>query len=110
MKMKGLKILMIDFRELYKALSNQDSGNQKKIPVDSCLEVFFGFSTNGNLRLSFMSRTTPPNIESTTILHVIQGRENKNTYWTSLQQLLRLIFLSPNVKMRKKNMKVPTMR
>ncbi len=87
MKMKGLKILMIDFRELYKTLSNQDSGNQKKISVDSCLEVFFGFSTNGNLRLSFMSRTTPPNIESTTILHVIQGRENKNTYWTSFDLL-----------------------
>lgn len=63
------------------------SGNQRKIPVDSCLEVFFGFSFDGNLRLSFMSKKAPPAIESTTILHVVQGRENKDTYWTSFDLL-----------------------
>lgn len=78
---------MIDFREIYKDLSDQMSGNQKKIPVDSCLEVFFGFSFDGNLRLSFMSKKAPPAIESTTILHVVQGRENKDTYWTSFDLL-----------------------
>lgn len=78
---------MIDFHEIYKGLSNQTFGNQKKIPVDSCLEVFFGYSFDGNLRLSFMSRSTPPKIESTKILHVVQGRENKNTYWTSFDLL-----------------------
>ena len=78
---------MIDFRELYIDLSEQMSGNQKKIPVDSCLEVFFGFSFDGNLRLSFMSKKAPPAIESTTILHVVQGREHKNTYWTSFDLL-----------------------
>ncbi len=78
---------MIDFRELYKNLSEQVSGNQKKIPVDSCLEVFFGFSFDGNLRLSFMSKKAPPVMDSTTILHVVQGREDKNTYWTSFDLL-----------------------
>ena len=78
---------MIDFKEIYKDLSDQMSGNQKKIPVDSCLEVFFGFSFDGNLRLSFMSKKAPPAIESTTILHVVQGRENRNTYWTSFDLL-----------------------
>ena len=78
---------MIDFREIYKDLSDQMSGNQRKIPIDSCLEVFFGFSFDGNLRLSFMSKKAPPAIESTTILHVVQGRENKNTYWTSFDLL-----------------------
>lgn len=78
---------MIDFREIYKDLSNQMSGNQRKIAVDSCLEVFFGFSFDGNLRLSFMSKKAPPSIESTTILHVVQGRENKDTYWTSFDLL-----------------------
>lgn len=78
---------MIDFREIYKDLSNQMSGNQRKIPVDSCLEVFFGFSFDGNLRLSFMSKKAPPAIESTTILHVVQGRENTDTYWTSFDLL-----------------------
>ena len=78
---------MIDFREIYKNLSEQMSGNQKKIPVNSCLEVFFGFSFDGNLRLSFMSKKAPPAIESTTILNVVQGCENKNTYWTSFDLL-----------------------
>lgn len=78
---------MIDFRGIYKKLSDQISGNQKKIPVDSCLEIFFGFSFDGNLRLSFMSKKAPPAIESTTILHVVQGRENKDTFWTSFDLL-----------------------
>lgn len=78
---------MIDFREIYKNLSNQLKGNQKKITVDSSLEVFFGYSSEGKLRLSFMSKTTPPTIESTTVLHVMQGREAKDTYWTSFDLL-----------------------
>lgn len=78
---------MIDFRALCESLSNQLTGNQKKIPIDSCLEVFFGFSFEGNLRLSFMSKKAPPAIESTTILHVVQGRENEDTYWTSFDLL-----------------------
>ena len=78
---------MIDFHEIYNELSNQMTGNQKKISVDSCLEVFFGYSFESNLRLSFMSKSAPPKIESTRILHVVQGRENKDTYWTSFDLL-----------------------
>lgn len=78
---------MIDFRKIYNNLNDQRAGNQKKIPVDSCLEVFFGYSFDGNLRLSFLSKSSPPAIESTTILHVIQGRENGRTYWTSFDLL-----------------------
>jgi hypothetical protein len=78
---------MIDFRGLYKDLSDQMLGSQKKISVNSCIEAFFGFSFDGNLRLSFLSRKAPPTMESTTILHVVQGRENKDTYWTSFDLL-----------------------
>lgn len=78
---------MIDFREIYKTLSDQMTGNQKKISVDSCIEAFFGYSFEGNLRLSFLSKITPPTIESTTILNVVQGRENVDTYWTSFDLL-----------------------
>lgn len=78
---------MIDFHEIYKEMSKQTVGHQKKISVDSCLEVFFGYSFEGNLRLSFLSKNTPPKIESTKILHVVQGRENKDTYWTSFDLL-----------------------
>lgn len=78
---------MIDFHEIYNDLANQTAGNQKKIVVNSCLEVFFGYSFDGHLRLSFMSKRTPPKIESTKILHVVQGRENKDTFWTSFDLL-----------------------
>lgn len=78
---------MIDFYEIYDKLSKQTTGNQKKIPIDSCLEIFFGYSLDGNLRLSFMSVNTPPTIESTNIMHIVQGRENNNTYWTSFDLL-----------------------
>lgn len=78
---------MINFHGIYDSLSNLTIGNQKKIAVDSSLEVFFGFSFDGNLRLSFLSKSMPEKIESTRILHVIQGRENKDTYWTSFDLL-----------------------
>ena len=78
---------MTDFHEIYKGVSEQSVGHQKKIPVSSCLDVYFGYSFDGNLRLSFMSKNVPPKIESTKILHVVQGRENKDTYWTSFDLL-----------------------
>ena len=78
---------MIDFREIYENLSDLMAGNQKKIAIDSCIEVFFGYSFDGNLRLSFLSKTVPPTIEPTSILNVVQGRENKDTYWTSFDLL-----------------------
>lgn len=87
MKTRELKIQMTDFHRLYRDLSKQMSGNQKKIPIDSCVEVFFGYSFTGNLRLSFMSKSVPPTIESTKVLHVVQGCEDKSTYWTSFDLL-----------------------
>lgn len=80
-------IPMIDYKELFETLSEQMAGNQKKIKVDSCLEVFFGYSFDGNLRLSFLSSIIPPSIESTSILNVVQGRETQETYWTSFDLL-----------------------
>lgn len=78
---------MTDFRNIYNDLTNQTFGEQKRINIGSCLNVFFGYSFEGNLRLSFMSEMPPPAIKSTKILHVVQGRENTNTYWTSFDLL-----------------------
>lgn len=78
---------MINFYEIYDSLSQQTLGSQKKLPLNSVLEVFFGYNFDGNLRLSFLSKTSPPAIESTKILHVVQGREHANTYWTSFDLL-----------------------
>lgn len=80
-------IRMIDFRGIYEDLSDQMAGNQKKIAINSCIEVFFGYSFDGNLRLSFLSKIVPPTIESTSILNVVQGCENEDTYWTSFDLL-----------------------
>ncbi|MBR3382820.1 MAG: PD-(D/E)XK motif protein [Clostridia bacterium] len=87
MKTKELKTQMIEFSEIYNKFCDQQHGNQKKVPVDSCIEVFFGFSFEGNLRLSFMSKGDCPVMESTSILHVVQGREGKDSYWTSFDLL-----------------------
>ena len=78
---------MINFKELYDALSGQKPGTQRKIYVNSCLNVFWGYSFDGKLRLSIMSKIAPPKIESTKILHVVQGRESDFTYWTSFDLL-----------------------
>lgn len=85
-KTREWRIPMIDFRKIYSELSNQTVGTQKKIAVNSCLEVFFGYSFDGKLRLSFLSKIAPSKIESTKILHVIQGKES-NSYWTSFDLL-----------------------
>lgn len=78
---------MIDFRKIYEQLSVQTNGNQKKIAVESSLEVFFGYSFGGNLRLSFLSTAVPPSVESTSIIKVVQGEENAEAYWTSFDLL-----------------------
>ena len=80
-------ISMINFHEIYDSLSQQTIGSQRKIQLNSALEVFFGYNFDGNLRLSFLSKSVPPSIESTRILHVVQGREHANTYWTSFDLL-----------------------
>ncbi len=63
------------------------TGNQIKLSVDTCLEVFFGFSFDGNTRLTFKSKAVPPTMESTSFLQVVQGSENQDTYWTSFDLL-----------------------
>ncbi len=80
---------MIEFYEVYNSLAGQASGNQRKIMVESCLEVYFGYSKDNHMRLSFLSRLLPPTMESTKIIHVVQGKEGAEAYWTSFD-LLRI--------------------
>lgn len=87
MTMKEMTISMNDFHGIYKNLSELKAGGQKKIAINSCLSVFFGYNFSGKLRLSFLSRIAPPVIESTVILNVVQGKENSDMYWTSFDLL-----------------------
>ena len=91
MRMKAKVIQMINFKHLF---SNDDSSlnKQKKIAVDSTLGVYFGFSQDGCLRLSFLSKTNPPHLESTKDLRITQGEESSGVFWTCFD------LLNPNAK------------
>ena len=71
---------MSNFAGLFDSLGQ--SNKQKKIPVASALEVFYGFSTDGHMRLSFLSKANAPKLESTKVLRVSQGEESSGVYWT----------------------------
>lgn len=73
-------------KEVFEALSNE-TGSQKKLELDSTLNVYYGMSNEGNPRLSFMSSVAPPKMDSTKMLKVIQGKEMDGVYWTSFDLL-----------------------
>ena len=77
---------MINFAELFN-FAEQPNSNQRKIPIASALEVFYGLSPDGFLRLSFMSKSKAPKLESTKVLRVSQGEESSNVYWTCFDLL-----------------------
>ncbi len=79
---------MIDFDLIYNTLKEQANGNQKRLSVVSPLGIFFGYSPEGLLRLSFMSSCQPPKLESTKILRVSQGKEHKDVFWTCYDLLV----------------------
>lgn len=77
---------MIDFAKLFGA-AIKEIDSQKKIPIVSVLEVFYGISADGHLRLSFVSQSKAPKLESTKALKVSQGAEQPNVYWTCFDLL-----------------------
>ena len=78
---------MIDFESMYGSLTNELSGNQKKLNIHSVIGVYYGLSKDGNYRIAFLSSSVAPKIESTKMLRVTQGEEAANTYWTCLDLL-----------------------
>ena len=66
------------FDELEKNLVNE----QKRVPVNSCLKAFYGFTPEKRYRLSFVSSISPVELLSTKDIKVIQGKESDVTYWT----------------------------
>lgn len=77
---------MINFAELFN-FAEQPNNIQKKIPVESALDVFYGLSADGHLRLSFISKSKAPKLESTKFLRVSQGEESSSVYWTCFDLL-----------------------
>ena len=83
--------------QLYQTLVEITKGNQKKVQVTSCLSVYFGISTDGYIRLSFMSSIPAPKLDSTKLLKITQGQEEQDVYWTSfdlLQEDAKVVFFT----------------
>lgn len=58
------------------------SGEQKKVDVDSPLSIFYGLNSKGFQRVSFLSISRPPKLESTTNIEISQGSDTTKMYWT----------------------------
>lgn len=86
--MKKVKMMAkTNIEEIYNSLTNELTGNQKRMPVNSALGIYYGISHDGFLRLAFMSVSPGPKIESTKMLRVTQGEESKTVYWTCFDLL-----------------------
>jgi len=79
--------MTINFEEYFRSLTQQFSGNQKKVPVNAPVGVFYGLSNEGYLRLSILSLRGGPQMESTKQLRVTQGEESKDVFWTCFDLL-----------------------
>ncbi|GHU54957.1 hypothetical protein FACS1894132_10360 [Clostridia bacterium] len=73
-------------KDVFESISNE-MGTQKMIEVNSIIKVYYGLSNEGNLRLSFMSSVSPPKMDSTKLLKVVQGKETDKVYWTNFDLL-----------------------
>ena len=78
---------MVDFEKVFLSLTDELSGNQKRLSVNSALGVYYGLSREGNLRLAFLSVASAPKLESTKLLKVTQGAESEKVYWTCFDLL-----------------------
>lgn len=85
--MKEMKILTVDFEKIYTQLASNLSATQKKLDIDSSLNVYYGISEEGYYRLSFMSKSKYIPIDSTKTLRVLQGYEKDEVYWTCFDLL-----------------------
>lgn len=85
---KKEKMIMINTLQLLAELKKQKNGEQKKFNANSPLAVYFGYNNNGQLRLSFLSTTKPPKLESTKYINIVQGPDKTGSFWLCFDVLL----------------------
>ena len=78
---------MNNFAEKFKQLEQDIVNEQRKIPLDSHLSVFYGVTSEKQFRLSFISSLVPFELESTKEIKVTQGKESEGVYWTCFDLL-----------------------
>lgn len=76
-----------NFEDSFNELDKEIKNIQKKIAIDSVVKVFYGISSKGYERLSFLTTIEPPKIDSTKMIQVVQGQEGENVYWTCFDLL-----------------------
>lgn len=74
--------MMIDIKELFNEMPIGILDNQRKINVDTKVNIYYGLNRKGGKRISFLSSCRPFTIDSTKLIEVIQINESENVYWT----------------------------
>lgn len=69
-----------DFEALYASMPRQ-AGKQWQMNIASAIEVFYGVSHDGYLRLAFLCKTQPPSLVSTKVLRIVEGEESPGVHW-----------------------------
>lgn len=64
------------------SLLQQPNGEQKKIDIESSISIYFGYSQEGFIRLSFLSTTRPFKVESTANLLVSYNDDPTGAFWS----------------------------
>ncbi len=72
----------INFADKFDEIEKFALSGQKKIHAKCALGIYYGVTTEGYLRLAFMSTIQPGNISSTKYIRVTQGKESDEVYWT----------------------------
>ena len=78
---------MHNFAEKFKQLEQDIVNEQRKIPLNSPLSVFYGVTSEKQFRLSFISTVAPFELESTKEIKVTQGKEADGVFWTCFDLL-----------------------
>lgn len=73
---------MNDFEEKFKNLESDLVNEQRRMPLNSCLKVYYGITSEKQYRISFISSIRPYEFESTKELKITQGKESDEVYWT----------------------------
>lgn len=78
---------MINIKKLFSEMPNTIFNNQRKIDIDTKIKVYYGYSKEGLLRISFLSSCRPFIIDSTKLIRVLQLNESDDVYWTCFDLL-----------------------
>lgn len=74
--------MMISIKKLFDEMPKRIMDNQRKINVNTKVNIYYGLTRTGCKRISFLSSCRPYTIESTKLIEVQQINESDNVYWT----------------------------